>query len=356
MTNSILFTPSISRQQLLTRPTYPILQPLCSRHLQRITLTPIASNAIQPSDNNKLHITTHNVSSNSSNSPVVFIHDFMTDSRLFEPLLQQPVLNNHRISTLDMRGFGKSPDPVSTYSRAEDIDLARQVIQPEQHGRAHIVGSGLGGIEALRYALEYPQNVASLTLVNSGLVGHRWSTDRQFLNITDAQEVGRLLKSELRYSSKKVKEDAWKTVKWKKAFIEMNQTWTQVLQYEDKTIGKLLLKMAKDYRGFHFFYHDLQVEDHFEADIPLRARLGEISSPTMVMVGENDTPDFRQIAITIHEGVVNPYKEAPIVMSNAGHFVVMEQPEVVADKLIQFWNTVEQRQDSSIARFSQRGR
>lgn len=81
---------------------------------------------------------------------------------------QTPVLSQqYRVLTLDQRGHGKSFKPAAGYSielMASDVyELLRQLNIP----RVHIGGASMGGMVSLQFALEHPDMVRSLILVDS---------------------------------------------------------------------------------------------------------------------------------------------------------------------------------------------
>jgi pimeloyl-ACP methyl ester carboxylesterase len=57
---------------------------------------------------------------------------------------------------------------------------------------------------------------------------------------------------------------------------------------------------------------------------PASERLDEIVAPTLVIVGELDSPDFHLIADLVSSNVVNAEK---CVIMDAGHMSNMEKPE-----------------------------
>jgi len=81
---------------------------------------------------------------------------------------QLPALTrSHRVLALDLPGHGRSPalphlPTISDFSNAVIEDIS-----PELHGPAHIAGLSLGGLVALQCAIDYPDTVRSLTIVNA---------------------------------------------------------------------------------------------------------------------------------------------------------------------------------------------
>jgi 3-oxoadipate enol-lactonase len=79
-------------------------------------------------------------------------------------------------------------------------------------------------------------------------------------------------------------------------------------------------RIVGDYSGWHFV--NANPERRFEP--PAIARLSEVRAPTLVVVGKDDLPDFRDIAEALHQGV--PGAEL-VVLPGVGHMANMEAPE-----------------------------
>ncbi|KAI0567675.1 Alpha/beta hydrolase [Gracilaria domingensis] len=276
-------------------------------------------------DGAKIALSTHSVGENKQ--AALFLHDFMTDSRLFHPLFNQAeTLSDCKLVACDLRGYGKSTDPTGAYSHMDDIDAVLDHFQIKQ---VHLVGAGMGGIIALEYAIARRQRTTSVALFGSGLPGHRWSA-KHFMDVSEARFVGRMRSVGAKYVIGT--ESARNPVTWKQSFITLNETWSAPLRSGDKQVAKRLLSMAKTYRAFHFFMSDPVIPQLSDAD-PLRERLGEIQLPVLVAVGKNDTQDFLDIAREIAAGV----GAEPVYIDDSRHFVPLEQPAVMAELLKQFW-------------------
>ncbi len=72
------------------------------------------------------------------------------------------------VVTYDQRGTGQSTEPSNGYGLTEysaDLEKIRQAVGTK---KVHIFGHSWGGIIAMRYAADYPQNVQSIILMGSG--------------------------------------------------------------------------------------------------------------------------------------------------------------------------------------------
>jgi 3-oxoadipate enol-lactonase len=69
---------------------------------------------------------------------------------------------------------------------------------------------------------------------------------------------------------------------------------------------------------------------------PALERLETIEVPTLVVVGEEDLPDFHTIADTLTKRIPKARKQ---IISNAGHMCSMEAPEVFNQVVLEFLST-----------------
>ncbi len=81
----------------------------------------------------------------------------------------QPILKNtprgYRAYAPDLRGCGDSDQPEEGYTIAQHAEDLDQLIGVLRLKRLHLVGHSLGGCVALDYALRYPRQIKTLTLV-----------------------------------------------------------------------------------------------------------------------------------------------------------------------------------------------
>jgi pimeloyl-ACP methyl ester carboxylesterase len=102
--------------------------------------------------------------------PVVFIHGaLIADS--FRPLLTQPVLaDRYRLINYHRRGYLGSTHPQGEITIPRHAADCRALMRHLGIERAHVVGHSYGGNVALQLALEAPEVVHSLALLEPGLM------------------------------------------------------------------------------------------------------------------------------------------------------------------------------------------
>jgi len=112
----------------------------------------------------------YDVAGAAAGNPIVFIHGaFIADT--FLPLAAEPSLTEHfRLITYHRRGYAGSshiPGPVSVAQQATDC---RALLRHLGVARTHVVGHSYGGCIALQLALDAPELVGTLTLLEPGLM------------------------------------------------------------------------------------------------------------------------------------------------------------------------------------------
>jgi 3-oxoadipate enol-lactonase len=98
--------------------------------------------------------------------PLLFIHGL---GGSLEDWKDQLVFfaKTHRVIALDLRGHGRSDKPAGGYSMQLFASDVAALLNALRLGPAHIVGISLGGGIAFQLAIDAPEWVRSLTIVNS---------------------------------------------------------------------------------------------------------------------------------------------------------------------------------------------
>jgi pimeloyl-ACP methyl ester carboxylesterase len=106
-----------------------------------------------------------------SGEPVLLIHGAML-ADAFTPLLAQPTLTDHyRLIHYHRRGFAGSCRHAGPCGMSQQAVDARALLDHLGVYRAHVVGHSYGGAIALQLALDAPERVASLALLEpAGIV------------------------------------------------------------------------------------------------------------------------------------------------------------------------------------------
>lgn len=239
--------------------------------------------------------------------PVVFIHGFGLDSRMWDPQFDA-FRSTHRIIRYDLRGFGRSSlPPASPYSHEDDLNALLSNLGGDP---AHVVGLSMGGRMALRFAAAYPQSVRSLVLADPALDGQSWSTDWQtrWSGMVSAARAGHI--------------------------SDAKRQWLEHPLFgpsrANPTTTAHLTRMIEDYSGWHWHNKDLA-----RAPTPdLSERLSEIRTRALVITGEHDTPDFQAVGNLLGENLPDVRR---VIIKGSGHMVNLEAPQDFNAALLKFW-------------------
>jgi pimeloyl-ACP methyl ester carboxylesterase len=112
----------------------------------------------------------HYVTAGDRGTPVLLVHGFPETWWAFRRLI--PFLAaRHRVYAVDLRGFGDSDVADESYSGAVAAADLHALIEHLSLGPVHLVGQDVSGGVVFRLAATHPEDVVSLTAVESGLAG-----------------------------------------------------------------------------------------------------------------------------------------------------------------------------------------
>ena len=134
--------------------------------------------------------------------PVVFFHGEPTWSFLWRKVIPPVRDAAHRCIAPDLPGFGRSDKPtdLSWYSYDRHADAAASLLEALDVRGATVVVHDWGGPIGLRFAVEHPDRVARLVVLDTGLFTGRqpmndaWFAFRDFVERTEDLPVGMLVR------------------------------------------------------------------------------------------------------------------------------------------------------------------
>ncbi|MDQ6617470.1 MAG: alpha/beta hydrolase [Actinomycetota bacterium] len=218
---------------------------------------------------------------------VVFIHGLVMDnlSSFYYTLANPCAVGGADVVLYDLRGHGRSERPPMGYALDDSVDdLAGLLAALGIDGPVHIVGNSYGGTVGLAFALAYPEQVASLVLIEGHFAVQGWG-----------EEMARTL--------------------WGIAFgMELDEARAWVA-----AAGRKMTRMAG--KADALINHTTLVEDLLTA-IPLpRAPLASLSCPVLAIYGdESDVIDrARDLATLVPDFTLN-------ILAGCGHSILMEVP------------------------------
>jgi pimeloyl-ACP methyl ester carboxylesterase len=234
-----------------------------------------------------------------SGFPVIFLHAGVADSRMWEP--QVAAFAEHfDVVRPDERGFGRSELAAMRWSARADL---LQIMDSLGLKPAHLVGCSMGAQLAIDFALDHSERISKLVLVGPGISGAHFGQKYPDL-----------------WAEVKAADEARDLVALNQA--EMKLFLAGPRRPADR-IDKRLRDLFLDMNGTSL-KSDFDSAPTDDLDPPAIERLGEISAPTLVVVGDEDVPPVLDAADVLLEKVRGARKA---VIHDAAHLPNLEHPE-----------------------------
>jgi len=242
-----------------------------------------------------------------SGTPILFLHEFASDHRGWEPQLRE-FGKRHRCIAYSARGYAPSDVPAdgAAYSYRHVMRDTVAVLDHLGIEQAHLVGLSMGGYTSVQVALDHPDRVRSMVLAGTGSGSERWYTQ-------DFQTASRALGDEFeRYGSSAVA----------------------------KGYGQgpsRLPFLLKDPRGFaefsnHLAEHDAQGSANtsrgFQGGRPslydFDAAIRKLTVPALIVVGDEDDRCIEP-SLFLQDALAGA---GLVMMPKSGHAVNIEEPDL----------------------------
>lgn len=239
---------------------------------------------------------------------VVLLNGIAMSIAHWKPLAARLVEAGYRVLMHDFRGQLLSERPAPPYSFEQHAQDLAGLLSQLDIGAAHIVGTSYGAEVALTFARDFPQRCLSVVSIDGAS-----EYDAVLGAAVESWKAAAL-------SDPRVFYRAIKPWNYSAAYLQANGA---ALDAREAAIVSLPRDWFESFAGLC---------DAFLA-IDLTKDLGRIHCPCLVIVAGADILKGPAYAHIIQQGVAGAqYAEIP----GAGHAVVIEQPEAVADALIPF--------------------
>lgn len=218
----------------------------------------------------------------------------------------QALSQGYRLLQYDCRGQGQSDHPDAPYTMAGHADDLAALLDALGFQKAHILGISYGGEVAQAFALKYPGRTQSLILADT------------------VSEV----RAELR-----IVVDSWlDALRNENALQFFNATIPWNFSPQFIRDNPALLEDAKARYGLLDFAAVARLCECF-LEVDFTARLSEIQSPTLILVGEKDLIKGIEYAEIIKEGI--PHAELH-TLRGAGHASCWEAAGEFNHRVLEF--------------------
>ena len=248
-----------------------------------------------------------------SGEPVMFVHGGMGDE-CFAVLAEPALTDSYRLIHYHRRGWGNSERPEAPVSISQQAADCKGVLQHLGVEQAHLVGQSYGGVILLQLALDAPDSVYSLALLEPALPSVFNNSPEFVAGLTKAGSL---------YASGN-KAGAVDALGQEVAGADYRADFDQTLP------------------SGHFERWVADADTIFQFDVPaLQAwtftpeDATRITQPVINMSGANCKPYFREIYATIQTWL--PHAEN-FVVPKATHAMLQTNPKAVAERLASFFS------------------
>lgn len=101
-----------------------------------------------------------------SGTPVVLIHGYASSAYSWKDVFL-PLAEKYRVIAVDLKGFGFSGKPDGDYTRRAQGEIVAGLLDHLKIEKAWLAGNSMGGETALNVALNHPEKVLGLILIDS---------------------------------------------------------------------------------------------------------------------------------------------------------------------------------------------
>lgn len=241
---------------------------------------------------------------------LLLLHAGVADSRMWDAQFEAFARHYWGIR-YDLRGFGRSLMPAGTFAHHEDVAGLLDVVGVD---KTYVLGASFGGAVALDFTLAYPERVSGLVLCAPNVGGYELSTE-ELIGFWTAEEAA-LERGDI------------------EAATELNvRLWVDGPQRQPEQVDAAVRERVCDMQRQAFMLPVPEGIEEQELLPPAIERLAEIRVPTLIIVGEQDVPEFIELADIVARGINGAEK---VMIVGVAHVPSMEKPALFNHIVLDF--------------------
>jgi pimeloyl-ACP methyl ester carboxylesterase len=228
--------------------------------------------------------------------PLVFIHGALGSKNLWKNQVNA-LSKQYRVIAFDVRGHGDSTKPEKGYGPKGMLGDLTALLDHLKLDHVVLIGSSMGGVLAQMFCLSNPDRVLALVLVGT-LARAYWLSSQEQYSQTNFEEI---VEKGVRH---------WFTNN------SIPENFDFALQQAKLSTPNFILHVQEDFGNYDF-----------------RNQLQSITQSTLIIVGKEDRTTPPAESEIIKNGIKNSELH---IISNSGHLVMLEQPEVFNQIVLEF--------------------
>ena len=236
----------------------------------------------------------------------LLLHGLGTEGSSWRFQIQALGASGFRPIALDLPGFGQSKFTGKRWSIKNTAGMVIDLISSLKVDRFHLVGISMGGTIALQTAIDFPEHIGSLTLINTfASLRPKRAGELYYL-------LRRYVKARFRGAGSQAELTAWRIFPKPDQEMLRQELICHIRQTDPDVYKTAMYELGA-----------------FDA----RKSIKKLSLPVMILTGKNDTTVPLENQHDLAIGILGAQQ---ILIQNAGHGVIIDQPEEVNRFLVSF--------------------
>ena len=241
---------------------------------------------------------------------VMFSHGLLFSTEMFDDQVAH-LKGKYRCIAYDHRGQGQSGASQSGYDMNTLTDDAAALLAALKVDKCHFVGLSMGGFVALRMALNHPERVMSISVLDSSADAEPQENHGKY----------KMLNFILRWFGPKPVVGSIMPIMFGQSFLK-DPARKQLRDRWRRFLGQVADKKAMS-----------KAVDGVIAREAVYERLGEITVPTLIVVGDEDTATVPAKSERMHKAIEGSEFQ---IIPNGGHVSTIDAPDAVNAALSDF--------------------
>ncbi len=240
---------------------------------------------------------------------VVLIHGGLVDRRLWDDQFHH-FAKHFSVLRYDLRGYGRSQFPDKPFSHIEDLYSLLRLLKIE---KASFVGLSVGGNIAMEFAVAHPEMIDKLVLVASSLRGSKVPRSAENTAVYETAE--------------------------KKGMMPAVEMWLENPLFATGRGNPKYVKRIRRMLIDNYKYWGPTPEPIPEVwpTPPTAGKISAIKVPTLIVVGDKDAENIRQISDILSRDIAGSKKT---IITNVSHHLNMEKPAEFNRIVIDFLRSI----------------
>jgi pimeloyl-ACP methyl ester carboxylesterase len=255
-----------------------------------------------------------------SGPPLVLVHGLGSSAAVEFYHNLEPLAAHHRVLAVDLPGFGGSDKPALEYTIELFVKAVKDLMASEGVDRAAVIGVSMGGRVALGLALESPEKVERLVLVDALGVG----TPRRVLayRILLTRGLGELT---LRGTARALRRMNPATIRRFWGWYLQRPNRVNTLWSDERIANHGTLLATPEYRAAYLSaLRSISGMRQLRDGVAVENRLPELRMPTLLIWGRHDHIFPASHAEAARNRIPNARVE---IFDDSGHTPQMEEPD-----------------------------